>query len=74
MIPLGGYVQMKGQDDKDPTKVSFDTDSYNTKAPWKRIIILFAGPFANFFISLLTLYGNWKYGCDQTLPYYWSNE
>jgi len=53
MIPLGGYVQMKGQDDKDPTKVSFDTDSYNTKAPWKRIIILFAGPFANFLLAFL---------------------
>ena len=23
-IPLGGYVQMKGQDDSDPTKVSYD--------------------------------------------------
>lgn len=52
-IPLGGYVQMKGQDDTDPTKVSFDADSYNTKAPWKRIIILFAGPFANFLLAFL---------------------
>src|SRR5665648_11354 len=41
-VPLGGYVQMKGQDDSDPTKVSSDEDSYNTKKPWKRIIILFA--------------------------------
>jgi regulator of sigma E protease len=52
-IPLGGYVQMKGQDDTDPTKRSLDTDSYNTKAPWKRIIILFAGPFANFLLAFL---------------------
>lgn len=52
-IPLGGYVQMKGQDDADPTKVSFDADSYNTKAPWQRIIILFAGPFANFLLAFL---------------------
>jgi len=53
LIPLGGYVQMKGQDDRDPTKVSYDTDSYNTKAPWQRIIILFAGPFANFLLAFL---------------------
>lgn len=53
LIPLGGYVQMKGQDDRDPTKVSYDKDSYNTKAPWKRIIILFAGPFANFLLAFL---------------------
>ncbi len=51
MIPLGGFVQMKGQDDSDPTKVSNDKDSYNTKRPWKRVIILLAGPFANFLLA-----------------------
>lgn len=53
LIPLGGYVQMKGQDDSDPTKVSFDKDSYTMKKPWQRIIILFAGPFANFLLAFL---------------------
>jgi regulator of sigma E protease len=51
LIPLGGFVQMKGQDDLDPLKRSGDEDSYNTKRPWQRIIILFAGPFANFLIA-----------------------
>ncbi len=51
MIPLGGYVKMKGQDDSDPTKVSSDEDSYNMKRPWQRIVILFAGPFANFLLA-----------------------
>jgi regulator of sigma E protease len=53
MIPLGGYVQMKGQDDLDPTKRSDDTDSYNNKRPWQRICILLAGPFANFLIAAI---------------------
>ncbi len=48
LIPLGGYVKMKGQDDSDPTYTSRDDDSYNTQKPWQRIIILLAGPFANF--------------------------
>ena len=52
-IPLGGYVKMKGQDDGDPTKKSFDEDSYNTKKPWQRIIILLAGPFANFLMAFI---------------------
>ncbi len=52
-IPLGGFVQMKGQDDSDPTKVSNDPDSYNALAPWQRICILFAGPFANFLIAFV---------------------
>ena len=53
LIPLGGYVQMKGQNDMDPLAISNDSDSYNTKHPWKRIIILFAGPFANFLLAFL---------------------
>lgn len=51
LIPLGGYVRMKGQDDANPNAKSFDNDSYNTKKPWQRIIILFAGPFANFILA-----------------------
>jgi len=52
-IPLGGYIKMKGQDDTDPTKVSYDEDSYNIKKPWQRIIILLAGPFANFLLAFI---------------------
>jgi len=51
MIPLGGYVQMKGQEDLDPTAISDDADSYNSKTPMQRIFILLAGPFANFVIA-----------------------
>ncbi|KIM05428.1 MAG: zinc metalloprotease [Sulfurovum sp. AS07-7] len=47
MIPLGGYVKMKGQDDTDPLAISSDSDSYNSKKPWQRILILLGGPFAN---------------------------
>lgn len=53
MIPLGGYVQMKGQDDMDPTKLSQDEDAYNVKKPWQRIFILLAGPFANFLLAFV---------------------
>ena len=48
MIPLGGYVKMKGQDDSDPTAVNYDSDSYTNKKPWQRIIILLAGPLLTF--------------------------
>ncbi|NPA60399.1 MAG: RIP metalloprotease RseP [Epsilonproteobacteria bacterium] len=50
-IPLGGYVKMKGQDDSDPTKKSYDTDSYTTKTPLQKIFILVAGPLANFVLA-----------------------
>lgn len=52
-IPLGGYVKMKGQDDTDPKKIDYSSDSYATQAPWKRIIILSAGSFFNILLAFL---------------------
>ncbi|QOY55731.1 RIP metalloprotease RseP [Candidatus Sulfurimonas marisnigri] len=53
LIPLGGYVRMKGQDDSDPSKKSYDNDSYNVKTPIQKIFILLAGPLANFALAFL---------------------
>ncbi|MDD5156889.1 RIP metalloprotease RseP [Sulfurimonas sp.] len=53
LIPLGGYVRMKGQDDSDPTKKSYDSDSYNVKTPQQKIFILLAGPLANFVLAFV---------------------
>lgn len=55
-IPLGGYVKMKGQDDLDPAATSTASDSYNAKKPWQRIIILLAGPAANFALAWFFFY------------------
>ncbi len=44
---------MKGQDDTKPGLYEDGTDSYNNKKPWQRIIILFAGPFANFVLAAI---------------------
>ena len=53
IIPLGGYVKMKGQDDSKPTLKEEGSDSYNMKKPWQRVVILFAGPFANFILAAI---------------------
>jgi len=68
-IPLGGYVKMKGQDDTDPTAKSFDEDSYNAKKPWQRIVILLAGPFANFLMAFLLYLAIAYMGVPKLLPY-----
>jgi len=68
-IPLGGYVKMKGQDDSDPTNKSFDEDSYNAKSPWQRIIILLAGPFANFLLAFILYFAIANIGVPKYLPY-----
>ena len=51
LIPLGGYVKMKGQDDFNPTSSSNDSDSYNSKSPLQRIGILLGGPVFNFILA-----------------------
>jgi len=68
LIPLGGYVKMKGQDDADPTKISYDEDSYNSKKPWQRIVILLAGPFANFLLAFLLYFAISNIGVPKLLP------
>ena len=68
-IPLGGYVKMKGQDDTDPTAISYDDDSYNVKRPWQRIIILLAGPFANFLLAFILYFAIANLGVPKLLPY-----
>ncbi len=67
-IPLGGYVKMKGQDDSDPSKVYYDEDSYNSKSPWQRIVILLAGPFANFLLAFLLYFTIANIGVPKLLP------
>jgi regulator of sigma E protease len=68
-IPLGGYVKMKGQDDTDPTKISYDEDSYTAKKPWQRIIILLAGPFANFLMAFFLYLAIAYMGVPKLLAY-----
>ncbi len=67
-IPLGGYVKMKGQDDSDPTKISYDPDSYSVKPPWQRILILLAGPFFNFMLAFFLYYAIALMGANALEP------
>ncbi len=80
-IPLGGYVKMKGQDDSDPTNRSqgvdchisnspqYDDDSYTTKKPWQRIVILLSGPFANFLLAFILYFAIANLGVPKLLAY-----
>ena len=68
LIPLGGYVKMKGQDDSNPALVEEGNDSYNTKKPWERIVILFAGPFANFLLAAILYFSIAIIGASALAP------
>ena len=67
-IPLGGYVQMKGQDDSDPSLKSNDPDSYTSKTPFQRILILLGGPFFNILLAFLIYLGIASTGWKKLAP------
>ena len=50
LIPVGGYCSF-GEDD--PNIPDTDPDSFNNKAPWKRLIVLFSGAFFNFLSAII---------------------
>ncbi len=53
LIPLGGYVKMKGEN---PDEKIADTEGSFLALPWwKRIIIAFAGPFTNLIFAMILL-------------------
>lgn len=55
-IPLGGFVKMVGDevsDDVDPEKRAY---AFILKPVWKRILIVAAGPFANFALTVVIFF------------------
>ncbi|MDH5434044.1 MAG: RIP metalloprotease RseP [Gammaproteobacteria bacterium] len=53
MIPLGGYVKML--DERDPDQKVSEKDkayAFNQKSVWSRIVIVAAGPLANFILAI----------------------
>lgn len=67
-IPLGGYVELKGQDDKDPSNKNYDPDSYNKLSPLGCIVVLFAGPFFNFILAFFIFISLGYIGTDRLAP------
>jgi len=67
-VPLGGYVQMKGQDDSNPALKSNDLDSYTTKTPLQKILILLGGPGFNFLLAFLIYLFVAFYGWPKLAP------
>src|ERR1700681_1525083 len=64
-LPLGGYCQMKGEDGKSSeaqqqrqfrTSETYDHDNFQAKSPLTRLLIVAAGPVANFIVALVLLF------------------
>ncbi|TPH83517.1 RIP metalloprotease RseP [Helicobacter pylori] len=55
LIPLGGYVKLKGMD-KEENETNQVHDSYAQKSPFKKLWILFGGAFFNFLFAILVYF------------------
>lgn len=68
-LPLGGFCAFEGEDED-----ASSTDSFNSKPPYKRIIVLFAGAAVNFICGVLILmlsvgiYGQIMVNCYDIRP------
>lgn len=54
-LPLGGYVQMKGQEDLKPVLASTESDSFAAKTIAQRAWVIAAGPLANIVLAFVLL-------------------
>lgn len=67
-IPLGGYVDLAGMDEKE--ELEDPNRAFYNKNPWIKTIILFAGSFMNFVLAFLIYWIIFSgYGLKQK-PYY----
>jgi len=57
LIPLGGYVQMKGEGVASGGKPVKADDAFSSKTVLQRAWVIFAGPLANFVFALVVLCG-----------------
>ncbi|MEA3279983.1 MAG: RIP metalloprotease RseP [Thermodesulfobacteriota bacterium] len=56
-IPLGGYVKMVGEDPGADVNSADISVSFTHKNVFKRILIVAAGPFFNFFLAMIIFFG-----------------
>ncbi|MCI5969287.1 RIP metalloprotease RseP [Helicobacter sp.] len=67
-IPLGGFVQLKGQSDIDPRLRNSDSDSLYGIAHWKRLVILAAGSSFNLLLAFLLFVAIGLMGKNELAP------
>ena len=60
LIPFGGYLKMKGENPDE--EIEDAENSFLTKKWWKRALIAFSGPFANFLFALIIFIATFTIG------------
>jgi len=56
-IPLGGYVKITGMNPHEELPPEVVPRAYYNQAPWKRIVVILAGPAVNLLVAFALLWG-----------------
>ena len=67
LFPLGGYVKMLDESEGEVPPQELHR-SFNRQSVWKRIVIVAAGPLANFLLALLVYWGLFIHGVEELRP------
>ena len=66
-IPLGGYVKITGMNPNEKLPAGLVARAYYNQPPWKRIVVILAGPAVNLVIAFVLLMGiYWSQGAVVT--------
>lgn len=66
-IPLGGYVKMLDEREDDVPVLDLPR-SFNRQKVWRRMVIVAAGPLANFLLAILIYWGSFTVGVEELRP------
>ena len=64
-LPLGGYVKMHGEESLDKSR---ESDSYNSKKYYQKLLITLGGPLFNFILALVIFFSINLYGVYKISP------
>lgn len=68
-VPLGGYVELVGQDDEELPEGFTEEESFSRRPPWQRLLVVAAGPVANLLLAWVLCWGlAFSYGQAHLLP------
>ncbi|MDY0274369.1 MAG: RIP metalloprotease RseP [Desulfomicrobium sp.] len=70
VFPLGGYVQLVGQGPDEELPEDFTPEeSFSSRPPWQRMLVVLAGPVFNFLLAWFIFWGlSFSQGVQEILP------
>lgn len=66
-VPLGGYVKVAGMADVGMEEIQGEPWEFTSKPVWVRMCVMAAGPFMNFLLGFLILFGIFWFAGEMTI-------